>query len=189
MKRILLLVLLIGFTNLVRAQKFEIYGAYGLGSAQEIIDGLSDMGTSLITGGNASSTTSHGFGPIIVGANYYLTARLTAGVLYSNTSSKSTVSAGSTAGSDYKNTYNVFMARTDYRYVNKTIQLYSGISLGASIAKTKPENGNSTNTASSTDFAYQVNALGIRAGKNIGAFAELGFGYNGIINVGISAKF
>lgn len=189
MKKIFLLALFVGFSGLIKAQKIEVYGAYGLGSAQEIIDGLSDMVTTISSAGITGSSTDHRYGPVMVGVNYYLTPRLSAGVLYSNTSSRSTVSAGSSADSYYKNTYNVFMARTDYRYVNHMIQLYSGISVGTSFAKTKPEDKANTKTASSTDFAYQVNAFGIRAGKNIGAFAELGFGYNGIVNLGVSAKF
>lgn len=189
MKKIFLVTLLMSCFTLVRAQKIEVYGAYGLGSAQEIVDGLSDIATSLGTAGLVGSNTDHRYGPIMLGVNYYLTPRLSAGVLYSNTSSRSVISGENTADSYYKNAYNVFMARTDYRYVNKIVQLYSGISVGASFAKTKPDNVSNTKTASTTDIAYQINALGIRAGKKIGAFAELGFGYNGILNLGVSAKF
>ena len=188
MKKLLLIALLLNCATFVRAQKIEIYGSYGLASAQEIIDGLSDMGTSLFSGGTASSNTSHRYGPIAVGLNHYFTPRLSVGILYSNTSSRSVVSGGNSSDF-YKNTYNVIMARTDYRYINKSVQLYSGISLGSSFATTKPENGTNTKTASTTDFAYQINALGIRVGRKIGVFTELGFGYNGIINAGVSAKF
>ncbi|MES2653090.1 MAG: hypothetical protein V4663_15220 [Bacteroidota bacterium] len=189
MKKLLFIALLLNYATFVRAQKIEIYGSYGLASAQEIIDGLSDMGTSLFSGGIASSNTNHRYGPIAVGLNYYFTPRLSAGILYSNTSSRSVVSGGNSSEHFYKNTYNVIMARTDYRYINKLVQLYSGISLGSSFAATKPENGTNTKTASTTDFAYQINALGVRVGRKIGVFTELGFGYNGIINAGISAKF
>ncbi|KQC01458.1 hypothetical protein [Pedobacter sp. Hv1] len=189
MKKLLFIALLLNCAIFARAQKVEVYGSYGLGSAQEIIDGLSDMGASLFTGGTVSSQTNHLYGPIAVGVNYYFTPRLSAGILYSNTSSRSIVSGGSSSANTYKNTYNVIMARTDYRYIDKAVQLYSGISLGSSFATTKPENGTSTKTASTTDFAYQVNALGIRVGRKIGVFTELGFGYNGIINAGVSMKF
>ncbi|MDZ7738042.1 MAG: hypothetical protein U5K32_03030 [Bacteroidales bacterium] len=36
---------------------------------------------------------------------------------------------------------------------------------------------------------FQVSPLGFRLGKQIGAFAEIGFGYKGILNAGISAYF
>ena len=35
----------------------------------------------------------------------------------------------------------------------------------------------------------QIDALGIRIGKKIGAFVEAGFGFNGIIKVGLSGQF
>ncbi len=34
-----------------------------------------------------------------------------------------------------------------------------------------------------------VNLFGIRIGKEIGAFMEWGFGFRGMVNVGISGKF
>jgi hypothetical protein len=35
----------------------------------------------------------------------------------------------------------------------------------------------------------QLTPFGIRYGKNTGAFAEIGWGYKGILNLGVSAKF
>lgn len=81
------------------------------------------------------------------------------------------------------------MARTDYRYINRFLQLYSGVAAGVSAGKSSPKSGTGGDSFSSTDFAFQVNALGLRVGHNFGAFAELGFGYNGIVSLGVSAKF
>lgn len=41
----------------------------------------------------------------------------------------------------------------------------------------------------STFFAYQVNPVGLRVGKKIGAFAEFGYGYKGIATAGVSLRF
>jgi hypothetical protein len=40
-----------------------------------------------------------------------------------------------------------------------------------------------------TNLSFQVNALGFRVGKKLAAYAELGFGYRGMINVGASLQF
>tara|TARA_R110002050_G_scaffold56512_3_gene127088 strand:- start:40298 stop:40468 length:171 start_codon:yes stop_codon:yes gene_type:complete len=40
-----------------------------------------------------------------------------------------------------------------------------------------------------TNFNFQLSALGFRIGKTVAAFAELGFGYKGIIIVGASFQF
>lgn len=38
-------------------------------------------------------------------------------------------------------------------------------------------------------FTYQLTPFGIRFGENVGVFAELGYGYKGIANAGVSVEF
>ncbi len=38
-------------------------------------------------------------------------------------------------------------------------------------------------------FNFQLNAVGIRVGKTLASFIEFGFGYKGLINLGVSAQF
>ncbi|MBO9585310.1 MAG: hypothetical protein J7574_14195 [Flavobacterium sp.] len=38
-------------------------------------------------------------------------------------------------------------------------------------------------------FAFQVNPVGIRAGKKLGGFAEIGYGYRGYLSIGLNYKF
>lgn len=187
MKKLFIVILFCGVAKFTNAQQFEIYGSYGLGSAQELVDGLSDFGTSLVTAGQINRDTKLKYGPAIIGLNYYATHRLSVGALYSRTSSRSDIKIDNNTQQYSKNSYNVVMARSDYRWINHTIQLYSGIAAGAAFSKAEP-NENSYKTEKETYFAYQVNAIGIRAGRKLGAFAELGFGYNGILNLGVSLK-
>ncbi|MFA5419677.1 MAG: hypothetical protein WC341_14595 [Bacteroidales bacterium] len=84
-------------------------------------------------------------------------------------------------------------ADIEYRYVNRgIIQLYSGVSAGYQIGSEKltapVDSGLSNDTGSINRIAYQANVLGIRIGKSIGGFAEFGFGYKGIINLGLSLQ-
>jgi hypothetical protein len=44
-------------------------------------------------------------------------------------------------------------------------------------------------TYSDTAITFQITPLGIRLGKRVGAFVELGYGYKGIANVGVSGRF
>lgn len=44
-------------------------------------------------------------------------------------------------------------------------------------------------TYSDAAMTFQATPLGIRFGKTVGVFAELGYGYKGILNFGISGKF
>lgn len=191
MKKLFLLLTFCLCAFYLQAQsKWEIRLGYGLASAPEIIDGLSNLSTSLISIGTVKASSNLSYGPIAVGVNYYPMHKLSVGLQYSNTKLNNTLELNNAVGSsDYKNTYNVIMARSDYYYATGFIQVYSGLGAGVSFAKSVPTNGTTGNDVKSTDFAYQINAIGARVGRTIGAFAELGFGYNGVLNLGISAKF
>ncbi len=65
------------------------------------------------------------------------------------------------------------------------VQLYSGLSAGISVFT----QSDSSQSGSKTIFAFQVNAIGLRVGHKFGGFFELGFGFDGIINAGLSVKF
>lgn len=80
-----------------------------------------------------------------------------------------------------------------YRYQNlKKVQLYSGFGIGYTIGNETltppPESGKQSSKGSINRIAYQINAIGIRIGSNIGGFLELGYGYKGIINAGFSVQ-
>jgi hypothetical protein len=47
----------------------------------------------------------------------------------------------------------------------------------------------SDQTYSDGGMTFQATPLGVRFGKTVGVFAELGFGYKGILNFGIGSKF
>lgn len=82
----------------------------------------------------------------------------------------------------------------EYRYVNQgIIQVYSGLGVGFTYGTeelTPPPS--ELNTVSSTGdistVAYQINAVGIRIGKKFGGYAEFGYGYKGIFNIGFSVQ-
>jgi len=82
------------------------------------------------------------------------------------------------------------MPRMDFYYINKGIfSMYSGFAVGVSYFSCHSKfNDQADQTVTNVSWAYQINALGIRLGKKVGGFIELGFGYQGIVNLGISAK-
>jgi hypothetical protein len=95
-------------------------------------------------------------------------------------------------GFDLTYSYYVFslMPRVDFCYVNKGIfSMYSGLQAGVGFIYFQDRQGNSTLTDQGVNFAYHVNAIGIRVGKEIGAYMEWGFGFRGIVNLGISGRF
>lgn len=80
-----------------------------------------------------------------------------------------------------------------YRYQNlKKVQLYSGVGIGYSIGNetltASVGSGKQSSSGSINRFAWQINVIGMRLGNNIGGFIELGYGYKGIINAGLSIQ-
>jgi hypothetical protein len=84
--------------------------------------------------------------------------------------------------------YYTFMARGDYTWLDtKWADLYSGAAIGMSFVSEEEVAQKTSDTE--TWVAFHVNALGIRVGRQLAGFLELGFGYNGIAAIGLTAGF
>jgi len=77
-----------------------------------------------------------------------------------------------------------------YRYVNNGFfQMYSGVGVGLTVGKeqfTAETDGISSDNRTMILPGYQVNLAGVRFGKRLGIFLELGYGYKGIMNIGLA---
>ncbi len=94
---------------------------------------------------------------------------------------------------ELKRTFLTAAVECQYRYQNfKKVQLYSGVGLGYSFGSetlTPPAgSGSSSKSGNINRLAYQFNVMGIRIGKDVGGFIELGYGYRGIVNAGLSVQ-
>ena len=77
-----------------------------------------------------------------------------------------------------------------YRYVNNgDFQMYSGLGVGVTAGKeqfTAEAAGMNSNNRTMILPGYQINLAGVRFGKRLGVYLELGYGYKGIMNIGIA---
>ncbi len=82
------------------------------------------------------------------------------------------------------------MPKADIYYVNRELfSLYSGLAAGVSHSFCHTNYSNRFDQSFNYfSVAYQLNALGIRVGKDIAGYVEFGFGYQGMVNLGISAR-
>ncbi len=84
--------------------------------------------------------------------------------------------------------YYGFMLRGDYTYFRREwVQLYSGIGMGPAFVVSEGREEEETDTE--YWFAFHLNAIGVRVGKQVAGFVELGFGYEGVISAGVTAAF
>jgi hypothetical protein len=78
-----------------------------------------------------------------------------------------------------------------FSYVKKAaFELYFFAGAGVIFNKNKTiVNGESVASQLYTNPTTQLTPLGIRAGKKVAVFAEIGYGYKGIVNLGLSSRF
>lgn len=87
------------------------------------------------------------------------------------------------------NEYHTLMAdMTQYWKKGKWVNLYSTLGLGACFfSKTYPKYPE--RYEQHIRLAYQITPLGIRVGKALSGFAEIGYGYKGVFCGGLSYRF
>jgi hypothetical protein len=163
--------------------KNEVYASYGTGSVQQLSIVFSNIIILPFIG--ADFTIESPIGPITAGYKRNLSEHFSIGIegSYTQFNQEYTI-----LQSKYKvdNTFTTVMVSSKYCYNPKnSVQFYSGLSLGGSNFNQK----DSVQSANSTLFAFQLNAIGVRFGTRFAGFIELGMGYSGILNAGVSVKF
>lgn len=84
---------------------------------------------------------------------------------------------------------NLYMAagvRFNY-YHKKITDLYSGLTLGANVRFVSTESN--PLLCSSGLFCWQITGLGVRFGKSVYGNVELGYGYKGLVSIGVGYRF
>ncbi len=171
MKKYLLAIFaMVGIVSMANAQKTELtlsYGGYTQMDATDCHDGGKDV--------------NNAWGAINVGANFNVAPNFWIGPSYtfSSTTRKH--------HSDNKFYYHAIMLNGRYNYWrNSIVTLYGKVGLGAIIThQTWPEDSRNTSY-----FAYQFTPVGAQVGisRSVSLFGELGFGAQGLLQVGFKFR-
>jgi hypothetical protein len=79
---------------------------------------------------------------------------------------------------------------SSYHYISKNwFQMYSGVSIAYTSQNSDFTTSSNIEDKNDSFFNFHVSALGFRFGNALGVFAELGVGYKGVANVGLSYQF
>lgn len=159
----------------------------GFGTSTEIADLAAEIITSPLNTNYAEDTE--------VGATFGLTYRYAIknnwNIFVDGYYQEIKRTAYSTTGKIGEADFNYFTVGvgTDYSYLHKGIfRLYSGLAVGYTFEDAS-YSGNISSEDDGGFFNFHINALGVRVGKKLAGTAEIGFGYKGIINAGISYMF
>lgn len=167
-KYLLMLVTVIATAFASQAQKAEFYFGYG-GYTQMDATNMHDDWHGVNTA----------WGAVTAGVNFRVLPKFWLGPSY-------TISSCTTKGGPEHSSilYNVVMMNGRYQYWNnRVVRLYAHVGLGVEISHMKPKYADPYNKAY---FAYQFTPLGAEASiaRGISLFGELGFGAQGLLQVG-----
>lgn len=141
------------------------YGGYTMMDATDMHDGW----------GNVKSA----WGAINLGVDFNVTNKISIGPSY-------TFSSTSTKGDHHSNiAYHAIMLNGRYSYYrNSIVKLYGHLGMGVVISHMQPKGGDPYNC---TYFGLQLTPLGAEVGLGNGfaMFGELGFGVQGLLQVGV----
>ena len=173
----------------------EFYAGYGIGSIYNF--NIANGRTFPAPGSSSTSTTNsniQSWGTVFLGYNRKLSKIITVGFLVSYLNCTYTS----------KQNYIVYPQNTYYdedlingltllrlNYFNKPgLSFYSGLGLGVTVDfySSRPAGGES-DFSKKLKVAGQLTFLGVRFGRALGGFLEVGVGTNSIISAGVSYKF
>lgn len=169
MKKIILaLIAVMGIALGASAQKMELqlgYGGYTQMDATDMHDGWHGV--------------NNAWGGVTAGVNFRVLPKLWIGPSY-------TFSSTTTKGDHHSNiAYHVIMLNARYTYYhNSIVDLYGHFGIGADISHMQPRGGDAYNKAY---CAFQISPLGaqVSINRSLAMFGELGFGAQGLVQVGL----
>ncbi len=172
--------------------QFEITASYGLIRGSQFTDNLSSSGTS---GGKTITSAS---GNAFLSGRYFLFNRLALGFSGGTATEKGHYTDRtdpSIISSTYSTTYTTVAMELYYiYYFRKYLEVYTLAGFGPTFTSVNTitdhtPNPSTTVTTRQDKVTAQYTPAGIRIGGRLAGFIELGIGYKGLINGGISYKF
>jgi len=181
--------------------KHEIYASYGMGSTTDLKNCFNELGDDIAANIFGKSRVCKGkdFGNINFGYGYHVGKKIIVGATFSYSQFKGDIeSKGMNApDSEWKKIgskdfqYYTIMPNVKVNWINTPhLALYSRVGLGARINYEHEEANGKIETKQYSKLAYQVTVAGFEAGsRNFRGFAEVGFGQNGIGQIGCRVLF
>ncbi len=173
--------------------KIQIDGGVGFVTLQAVAQATSDALVNNFLPAIEKNTTR--YQPAFwLEASYRLNERIDLGVHYSRSQYVEEYSIGLSEAntSELTRRFNTFMLLGRYYWVQpkENLDLYSGLQLGLTRFVDEEDDvlEGEVMTEEDNEIAIQVTVLGARYGGTLGVAAELGFGYKGLIALGLSLR-
>ena len=171
--------------------KHEVAISYGIDSNSQIIDAFETIGVALV---GAKLENDKFFGPISAEYFYHVKNWLGVGGILAYGINKQDVYLLGDKDGVIKNSYLTLMPAVKFDWLRKKhFGMYSKLAVGATLRNEKYDSDDAStkdDSDSEVHVNWQASLLGIEAGgPTVRGFAELGFGEQGIVLVGMRYKF
>lgn len=196
LKRALKPALILAFAALIaspaafgQTRTHDLSLSYGMLSIDQMADILQDVLTVVLTLGSYNKADAKYTGVPFLTYHYSANNRFGFGGAVGTYNAKGTLRIGDGAAGTYRETNYIAAAELDYRWIMRPgFQLYSGAGFGVRYrhGTYSTEGAETLNKVLPT---FHLNALGVRIGKRIAFFAELGAGYKGVLLAGVNGQF
>lgn len=193
-KNIILLLAALFIANIAAAQRHELRGGYGMLSSNRLLNRYTEIIPELTHSGKISTGNERSTGVYALSYRYKVLPRtwLGIGMAYEQVNKTYSYKNESPMSMRGHNRFFAIAADLQFTYLqvpSGIVTLYGGVSGGAGFLRQKL-GGEIDGTDSVTRFAYQVSPLGLTVGLPwLGAFAELGIGYKGLVQLGAYVRF
>jgi hypothetical protein len=189
---VVLAVFLFSITGLAQERRHDLSFQYGFLSTDQLTDIFEDILLIVITLGNYYKEDLEFTGIPFLTYHYSANSRFGFGGAfgYYGSSGNLVQEGGDVVVGDFRERNYIAAAELDYHWIMRPgFQLYSGAGFGVRIRRGTYTDTGETDTVTKVLPAFHLNALGMRVGRKVGFFAELGVGYKGFLAAGINAQF
>ncbi|MDR2621529.1 MAG: porin family protein [Dysgonamonadaceae bacterium] len=183
--------LFISSTN-AQSKKSEVDLGVGVWSSNQIIGVMSDIIASVFLPDGVGMSNSSSPGAFHLGYKYSLSDRIAVGPVFIYDLNTSDAVTGNGKQGKFTSNYSTLSLEGNYNYVNRDkLKLYALLGAGGTILNQTYKDNQTGNKhgEKQTFFNFQVTPVGVKYGDSFGAFAELGFGYKGILSAGLFYRF
>lgn len=164
-------------------EKHNVFVGYGAPTHNSFISFLSYI----ITLGTLDDLNRDFSGAIFAGYRYNVTPKFEVGGVFTYENADGTFRDSDSEQKLKRSDYSL-MADARFNYLSKEkFRLYSGASAGVGIININ-SNSDAVKNSEEAEFAFHVDLIGFSYGRKVAPFLSLGYGYKGVINLGIQAK-
>lgn len=175
-----------------REYKHDVSMGYGAFTSNQILDIASDVLERVgFPEGNTTSGEQY-YGGFSINYRNSISEYINTGITFSYDKVTKDVLSKELKVGDLNRDFYTIAAEVDWRYFKREIfQIYSLAGIGYTFISDRymPFRGEEVTKGDSGIVNFHISVLGIRLGKELAFYSELGFGYKGIFSVGFSYQF